>query len=90
MFICPGRKSPGGVFLSLVKKNTTQEEKSVIFRYDKANHRVKKQARAKRLKMEKKAREMKLKQREEEWKNEVQTHIQLVYIYAFGLDVGKC
>ena len=59
------------MFLSLVKKNTTQAEKCVIFRYDKANHRVKKRERAKRLKMEKQARQMKLKQREEEWKNEV-------------------
>lgn len=55
-FLFPLRKTPGGVFLTLVKKVVTPEEKHAIFKADKAKKRVwreRKAAMAKKTKEDK-------------------------------------
>ena len=54
------RKSPGGVFLALVKKAATKEQRDNIFKYDRQRKSVKKKEYKKR-----KARENKLRKQKE-------------------------
>lgn len=54
------RKSPGGVFLALVKKEATKEQKDEIFKHDRQKKSVKKKVHKKR-----KARENKLRKQKE-------------------------
>lgn len=76
---CYCRKAPGGVFLSLVKKFATVEEKAAIFGTEKITKYLKRKERKKRLEREQKARQTALEKRMEKWKTEVSLSTKHLY-----------
>ena len=56
-FILCYRKSPGGVFLTLVKKIATKEERDVIFEFDRQKKSLNKKEQKKRKRRLKKTQE---------------------------------